>query len=252
MVDPDSKAMPARDPQRTSHPPGPGSTRAVERALLLLVAATDRTAPTTLTELARATDLSPSTATRLLATLERQNFIRRGEDNRYRPGTRLMQIAATTLREEPIYELAGPCLVELARQTGESANLGIPIEGERVLYLRQVASRQLVQTATWAGRTVPIAGTAIGAAVSGGLNDEGYAATRWTIEPDVTAVAAPVRGHAGDIVGALSVTAPTYRTGDEDVATYGRALVRHAGVVSLSLGAPSNAVVVAVTGTERG
>jgi len=244
--------MAARDPQRTRQPPGPGSTRAVERALLLLVAATDGTEATTLTGLARATDLSPSTAMRLLATLERQNFIRREEDNRYRPGTRLMQIAATTLREEPIYELAGARLAELARQTGESANLGIPIEGERVLYLRQVASRQLVQTATWTGRTVPIAGTAIGAAISGRLNGEGYAATRRTIEPDVTAVAAPVQGHAGDIIGALSVTAPTYRTGDEDVAAYGRALVRHAAAISLSLGAPSTAVVEAARATERG
>ena len=44
-------------------------------------------------------------------------------------------------------------------------------------------------------------------------------------------------GNPLGIVGALSVIAPTYRTSDEDLASFGRALARHANALSLALGA---------------
>lgn len=217
---------------RPSTAPAATSTRAVDRALQLLTAVATDPGGCTLTQLARATELSPSTASRLLATLAGHAFVRRGDDGRFRPGQRLKQLAAATLRQEPLYELAGPHLEALAQETGETANLGVALGDDRVLYLRQVSGRRLVHTATWTGRTIPRAGTALGAALDDELGPGGYAATRTTVEPDVTAVAAPVRDHDGAIVGALSVIAPTYRTSEQDVAAYGLALVRHAEALS--------------------
>jgi DNA-binding IclR family transcriptional regulator len=220
-----------------AHSQAVGSTRAVDRALLLLAAVTDGPDGSTLTELARETGLAASTASRLLATLDRRGFVRRSPDGRYHAGTRLVQIAAATLRQERIYELAGPHLHELARETGETANLGVPIDDDRVLYLRQVASPQVVHTAIWTGRTIPAQGTAIGSALRGLARDSGWISMRDAFEPDVSAAAAAVRGPDGDIVGALSIIAPTYRTSDEDLASFGRALARHANALSLALGA---------------
>jgi DNA-binding IclR family transcriptional regulator len=136
-----------------------------------------------------------------------------------------------------MYELAGPHLVELARHTGEAAHLGIRIEGEQALYLRHIASPNMVQTVSWAGRTIPLDGTAVGAALRGLTGPHGYAATRTTLEPDVTAVAAPITGANGDVVAALSVTAPTYRTSDDHMHAIGLALVQHADALSKDLGA---------------
>jgi DNA-binding IclR family transcriptional regulator len=113
-------------------------TRAVERALALLEAVADRGG--TLSELARAVELSPSTASRLLATLVGQELVRRDEHGRYRAGARLHRLSAATLREDPLYELAGPHLHALAAETGETANLGVAADAQRVVYLRQVAS----------------------------------------------------------------------------------------------------------------
>jgi DNA-binding IclR family transcriptional regulator len=214
------------------------STRAVDRALQLLSGVTSGSAGRTLSELAREAGLSPSTSSRLLGTLERHGFVRRDGDGRYRPGDRLVQVATATLREDPLYEVAGPHLEALARETGETANLGIRIEGDRALYLRHVASPQLVRTAAWTGRTIPLDGTAMGAALRGDVGPAGYAATRTTIEPDVTAVAAPVVEPPGAIAAALGVIAPTYRTSNDDVDAIGRALVRHAAAVSRGIGAP--------------
>ena len=61
---------------------------------------------------------------------------------------------------------------------------------------------------------------------------------RDAVEPGVTAVAAPVRGPAGDIVAALSVTGPTYRLDAAAAAAAAVSLERAAAALSQALGAP--------------
>ncbi len=208
-------------------------TRAVDRALGLLSAAAG--SPSTLTELARDAGLAPSTASRLLSALQRRDFVRRDADGRFRAGPELVRLAAETLRGEPSYELAAPHLAALSAATGETANLGIRTE-DGVLYVRQSVSPRAVRAESWTGRTVSLDGTAIGAALLGELGPDGYVVTRAAVEPDVTAIAAPFRDHLGRIAGALSITAPTYRTSDELAAACGRELVAHASELSRELG----------------
>jgi DNA-binding IclR family transcriptional regulator len=210
-------------------------TRTVDRAFDLLDAVTQNVGEgSSLSELARATGLSPATASRLLGTLLRRGLVRRDERGAYRPGLGLMQMGAAVLRGEPLYELAGVHLVELARESGETANLGVVIDEDRALYLRQVAGDRRVQTATWTGRTIPRAGTAMGAALDDAVGSAGYAVSRGALEPEIISVAAPVRDHHNEVVAALSILAPSYRTTDGDAERYGRLLVEHAGVLSLS------------------
>jgi DNA-binding IclR family transcriptional regulator len=211
-------------------------TRTVERALALLSAVAEGGG--TLSELARAAELSPSTASRLLATLAGQELVRRDEHGRYRAGTRLRRLAAASLREDPLYELAGPHLEALAGETGETANLAVAADERQIVYLRQVAGRNLVQTAGWVGRTIPRRGTALGAALRGAVDGDGYVARAGAVEPEVTSIAAPVFGAGGEIAGALSVLAPSYRTPAARVERCGRAVARHAMELSRSLGAP--------------
>src|SRR5215216_5224532 len=121
----------------------PDSTRTVDRALALLTAVTEQDDGASLAALARATGLSHATASRLLRTLAQHGFVRRTGEGAYRSGPQLIKVAARALRE-PVYEVAGQHLVALARGTEETANLGIEIEGDRALYLRQVSSPRLV------------------------------------------------------------------------------------------------------------
>ena len=208
-------------------------TRAVDRALGLLSAAAGSRA--TLTELARDTGLAPSTASRLLSALQRRDFVRRDADGRFRAGPELVRLAGETLRGEQSYELAAPHLAQLSATTGETANLGIRT-GDGVFYVRQAVSPRAVRADTWTGRTVPLDGTAIGAALRGELGAEGFVVERGAVEPDVTAIAAPFRDHLGRIAGALSITAPTYRTSGELAAAHGRELVAHADELTRELG----------------
>jgi DNA-binding IclR family transcriptional regulator len=211
-------------------------TRTVERALTLLSAVAQEGG--TLSQLARASELSPSTASRLLATLASRELVRRDEHGHYHAGARLRQLAAASLRADPLHELSGPHLTALAGETGETANLAVAADRGRVAYLRQVASPKLVQTAAWAGRTIPRRGTALGAALRGEVSVSGYVARAGAVEPEVTSIAAPVFGPDGGIVAALSVLAPSYRVTPRQIETCGRAVARHAAALSRSLGAP--------------
>jgi DNA-binding IclR family transcriptional regulator len=77
----------------------------------------------------------------------------------------------------------------------------------------------------------------MGAALAGQLEHRGYAVSRGALEPDITAIAVPVRDYHEQIVAVLSVIAPSYRTGELDVDRYGLMLVEHAAALSSELGA---------------
>ena len=73
------------------------STRTVERALALLATICER-GGANLADSARDCDLAPSTALRLLRTLETTGFVSREEaGGTYRPGARLIQLGAQAL-----------------------------------------------------------------------------------------------------------------------------------------------------------
>lgn len=238
-------------PSTDSDPDRATSTRTVDRALDLFTSVLDGEVGDTLTALARATDLSPSTASRLLSTLAQHGLVRRTEDGRYRAGMRMKQLAAAALRDDPLYDMVGPHLDRLVEETHETASLGTLAGPDEVLYLRQVSSMtHQVQTVVWTGRTIPRQGTALGAALEGRVGPNGYQVSQ-RADSDVTAVAVPVYGHHGEIPGAISINAPVYRTSDEDVERFGRALVRHAADLSLALGAPLDVLEAAGYFTER-
>lgn len=208
---------------------------AVIRALRLLRAFERDESPQTLSELARAVELAPSTTSRLLGILEDAGFVTRGADRRYRLGPRVVQLGLLGLRRTSLYEAALPHLHRLAAETGESTTLGVP-DGNQIAYLAHVPSAEPVRHVEWAGASVPRDGTAIGDAASGRVGPEGYASTRRTVESGVTAIAAPVRDATGEVVAAVSVTGPSFRIADEDIRRIGELVVAHAGELSRDLG----------------
>ena len=228
---------------------GAGSTRSVDRALRVLIAVLEPDAQdTSLSGIARATELSPSTASRLLATLSTHGLVSRDPDGRYRTGVRMKQIAAESLRDDPLYEASGPHLAQLAAETGETASLGIAAEPAAVLYLRQVASDRQVQTKVWTGRTIPREGTALGAALDG-LAEPGTAHVSRRAGSDVVAVASAVYGPYGEVIGAISVNSPEFRTTDDEIASFRAAVSKRAVLLSRAMGAPPTLLTRAATGT---
>lgn len=212
-----------------------GQVRAAARAFDVLACFTVAKPQATLSEIASLTGLAISTTSRMLATLEASHLVRRSLDGQYGVGSRLIQLGLTALATS-LYEVAGPHLASLAEKSGETANIGVLNEQGEVMYLRQADSRHAVRHVTWVGRTVPIEGTAIGVAFTGKLGPSGFVHSRSTLEPDVTAIAAPVFGAMGQTIAALSITGPTFRIDDQAVERYGHLLVEEATVLSRAVG----------------
>jgi urocanate hydratase len=210
------------------------STRAVERALALLSEVCTRE-DVTLTECARHTSLPASTALRLLRTLESAGFVSRDDGGSFRAGPRMIQLGATAVGRNELVRLARPALDRIGTATRESAYLSIRGVGDTAIYIAQVEGTHAVRHSSWIGRAVPLEGLAVGLVLRGEIPEEGYVAGRDRLEPDVTAIVAPVR-YPGGIAGALSVLGPTYRIDPATMHAYGRIVATEAAAVSARLG----------------
>jgi IclR family transcriptional regulator, acetate operon repressor len=209
------------------------STRTVERALALLATICER-GGANLADSARDCNLAPSTALRLLRTLETTGFVSREEFGTYRPGSRIIQLGAQALSNESLVDLARPVMEKLVAETGESAYLSVEGHRATALYISIVEGTHSVRHASWVGRTVPLDTSAAGHALRGRVPDEGYVVVEHGVETDVTAIACPVYSEAR-IVAALSLVVPSYRLTASEAARYGRLLAAAAAGVSAQL-----------------
>jgi DNA-binding IclR family transcriptional regulator len=209
------------------------STRTVERALALLATVCD-SGGANLVDSARECELAPSTALRLLRTLETTGFVSKDESGVYRPGSRIIQLGAQALSNESLIDLSGAAMEELATETGESVYLSVEGHAATALYISIVEGTHSVRHASWVGRTVPLDTSAAGHALRGKVPDEGYVVVERGVETDVTAIACPVYSQAR-IVAALSLVIPSYRLTASQAKRYGRMLVTATADVSARL-----------------
>jgi IclR family acetate operon transcriptional repressor len=209
------------------------ATRTVERALALLASVCDSGAAN-LADTARDCNLAPSTALRLLRTLENAGFVSKDETGMYRAGSRLIQLGAQALSNESLIDLARAAMEELATETGESVYLSVEGHAATALYIGIVEGTHSVRHASWVGRTVPLDTSAAGHALKGKVPEDGYVVVERGVESDVTAIASPVVSQSR-IVAALSLVVPSYRLTTPQAAQYGRMLVSAAAVASARL-----------------
>ena len=213
------------------------ATRTVERALALLASVCDR-GGANLADTARDCELAPSTALRLLRTLEATGFVRKDESGTYRPGSRIIQLGAQALSDESLVDLAGPAMDELATETGESVYLSVVGHAATAVYINIVEGTHSVRHASWVGRTVPLDVSAAGHALRGKVSEDGYVIVERGVETDVTAIACPVYSQRR-IVAAMSLVIPSYRLSSDQRTQYGRLLIAAAADVSARLSSPT-------------
>src|SRR5712691_13503226 len=136
---------------RTGHP-AVRHVAAVERAFTVLEALADGSAELGTNEIARRTGISPSTVSRLLATLAHAGFVEHvAESGRYRLGLRLLQLGNAVLSRLDLREIARPHLQALVELTGETATLSAPGEHDAVT-VDFVQSASSVQSVARVGR----------------------------------------------------------------------------------------------------
>ena len=223
----------------------PRQVTSARRALDVLCAFSAEHPEWGVTELSQHLGVHKSTVSRLLATMEATGFVRRTPGNgRYALGPRLLEMAPLVLARLDVRTVARPWLEQLNRASDETVNLAVWDHNEAV-NVDQIPSSQPVLYMGWIGRRTPAHASSTGKALlahqpeetiervlsrplrtytrstvtdSGRLRQElarirecGYAMAEGEFQDGVTAVAAPILTR-GIVVGALSISAPTYRT----------------------------------------
>jgi DNA-binding IclR family transcriptional regulator len=169
-------------------------------------------APTSLSELQRATGLPRATAHRLAVALEEHGLLRRGGDGRFELGLE-------------------PVLTRLRDETGESVQLFVREGNHR----RCVLSLQSPHALRWIvpdGALFPLEHGSAGRVLSGQLGSSGWVASVEEREAGVASVSAPVIGHGGHVVAAVSISGPIDRLTRQPGKRYGAAVVAAAAEIS--------------------
>lgn len=214
------------------------------------------------TEVGESLGVHKSTAFRLLSTLERHGLVTQHEETgKYHLGFGLVHLARAVTVGFDLRRHARPTCERLAEETGETVVLAV-LDGARVLNIDQVIPRQSsVMSVSWVGRHIPLHATASGKALLAHLPDEareqvldaarerytphtiverseleqqlaavqrdGYACAAEEFDEALNAVAAPIVALDGELLGAVSVSAPAWRLPPQQMPETGE-LVRSA------------------------
>lgn len=252
---------------RTSEPTG---VRALARGLRLLEALGDGEA-LVLSELARRTQLTPSTAYRLLETLRQRGFVDWDESSGlWRIGLRAYQIGQAFCHPNSLSSLALEAMQRLVARVNETVNLAV-LDGTEAVYIQQVESSQMLRMFTQLGARVPLHCTGVGKVLLAWqpeaaarrllgpeplaaytphtmtrvetvlqeleqVRQQGYAVDREEREIGVRCLAAPVRDATGRVVAALSLSAPAVRLPEGRLAELASDVLETAQMLSLRLG----------------
>ena len=223
-------------------------TRAVDRALDILLCFSEDEPNLTLTQISERVGMHKSTVFRLLATLENKRFVQRMDDASYRLGLGLVELGFSVLKSNDIHRQALPFMQRLAAEYRENVDLGI-LDGDSVLYLQVIQSQQRVKIASAPGQRLPAFCTATGKALLAFLpekqvqtilktdrrkytghtttsipeihkqlqltHERGFAISEEEFEDGINAVAAPILDANQYPVAAMAIVGPAFRLGPE-------------------------------------
>lgn len=193
---------------------------AVERALAILGAFAEGGPRLPLAELARRTGLYRSTILRLAASLQRFGYLHRDADGQFRLGPTLWRLGVLYQNAFNLADYVRPVLRQVVDELGETAAFYIR-EGDRRICLYRVNSARTVSSHLEEGADLPLdrgASARVLVAFTGGrgelyerIRSHGSYASFGERDPESAAVAVPVFGAGGLLVGALGVTGPRNR-----------------------------------------
>lgn len=222
----------------------PRGAQSALRAIRLLKLFTPGRRAYSLAEIARLAGLKKTTVHRLLSALQSEGLIARDpETGAYCLGPTLMALGVQALTSNDLRLRVRPVLKQLARQSGETATLEVPVD-DSMLILDEVTGERVAGAAANIGTRWPIHATSTGKAyiafeengierLGGDLRPltrrtlaradlerqletirrTGVAEMVDELEEGFSGVATVLRAGNGQVMGALSICGPTGRFG---------------------------------------
>lgn len=242
MKKPATKPVRADAPVRES---GEG-VAAVERALSVVAVLEGSDQPMTLAELAVRTDFYKSTILRLLGSLMATGYVMRLPDGSYDLGPTAFRLGVAFTRKNALGHHVLPALQELVDRGTESASFHVRQDDDNRVCLFRVNSRHATLDRVEAGHSYALLRGAAGHiilaydGITGARYDairaHGFDVSLGERDPSCAAVAAPVFGPRGMLVGVISLSGPRERFGKMEITEMKRVLGPVAETLTKNLG----------------
>jgi DNA-binding IclR family transcriptional regulator len=244
----------------------------LERAFDLLDALAGSEGVRSLNQLCDDVGLHKSTTHRLLKSLEARRYVERTPAaNEYRLGLRPFELGMRAISRLSYVELARPHLDRLAKESGETAHLGILRQGE-IVSLVHAESGQTLHMPSTVGRRTPVHCSSQGKIILASLpkntveeilrekglpaltpktlssrarflqelkrvRARGYAVDDEEFERGLRCIGAPVCDHSGRVIAAISIAGPVFRVSRSRIPELSAMVIRASEGISNSLGA---------------
>jgi DNA-binding IclR family transcriptional regulator len=225
--------------------------------------------------IAAALKMSPSTVHRLLAALTEEGLVERHADTGlYSLGLEMVRLSYLAVERLPIQKMATPYLEELVQATNESALLGLYDEArQELMYVASIEStqqlRHVIKLRTWTSVYAGACGLAIMAFLPEAAREQiirrtrlqpltdktiteryklehalervrrtGYACTVGQRTPGAVALAVPIVGPEGRVIGGVTITLPEQRFDRASESFLAEHVMRCAHAITRQLGGP--------------
>ncbi len=260
-----ARASPKLKPERSDQ------VQSLVRALTLLNRLADADESVSLSELAQQVGLSPSTAHRLLTTLEQERYVHFDAERRHwSVGVQAFMTGTAFLKTRDLVALARPHMRALMEESGETVNLAVEDQFSAV-YLAQVECRQMMRAFARPGGRVPLHCSSVGKALLSAMpevlvtkilhqrglprltvktinttpllhedlarsRERGYAMDDEEHAVGLRCIAAVIFDESADPVASLSVSGPMVRISDDRIPHLGEAVRGRADAITMQIG----------------
>jgi IclR family pca regulon transcriptional regulator len=212
----------------------------LDRGLRLLQAFGESTAPTTLSEIARAANLPRATARRILFTLQHSGFVS-SDGKLFALTPHVLTLAGSYLRSNQVVAVLQPVLDRISAEAQEISSLAV-LDGDEVVFIARGSPTRMFTGGVDIGYRLPGFCTAVGRVLLGRLGDaelkaklaaskrdaltpqtvtdpkrlfaaisadrdRGYSLVDREAEPHFRSIAVPVRRYDGTIAAAINIGA---------------------------------------------
>lgn len=235
----------------------PSSVRSLHRGLQIMACFQDGESPLSLSQIAKRTGISGSTASRLLNTLVACNFLQKNADKKYTLGDLVFKLADLNKPFVDLRQIAFPFLENMRNIFDETVSLYVARNDVRVC-LESVQSRQPLRRTVETGEVLPLTQGAVGYMLLAWqsytkrqkiiadhsditemdlskIRQEGYVINNEVHEPGVFAIAAPIMNYHGQCVAAIALSGPSSRLGRAEISELITSIVATANNISAVL-----------------
>ena len=217
---------------------------------LAVIRALNSSEPMTLSDVARASDLTRASARRSVLTLEQLGYVQQS-GGRFALTPRVLELGFAYLSSLGLPEVAQPHLERLVEQVRESSSISV-LDGESVVYVARVPTRRIMNVMISVGTRFPAYATSMGRVLLSGLEEQaraelldqielqplahetivtraaleaerdrvreqGYAIVDQELESGLRSVAAPIRDRRERVVAAINLAVQAARLSVEEI-----------------------------------